>query len=190
MDGVPEHLHKNNYIWESGIRIGWAFGKTVKHKKATIAPMQQTESIVEYEKPSTEQNIVKDSVISEHPMKDEIKVTVTDPTERTSSIKFPIISFSFNSVWIEPSQRTKLHEIKLLLEKNPQTTITISGWCDNKGSEDVNKRISAKRADAVKLWLVRRGISTERIITEGCGIDRQQTDVDKVRRAEIKERRN
>ncbi len=27
MDGVPEHLHKSNFIWESGVRIGWTFGK-------------------------------------------------------------------------------------------------------------------------------------------------------------------
>ena len=27
VDGMPEHLHKTNYIWESGIRLGWFFHK-------------------------------------------------------------------------------------------------------------------------------------------------------------------
>ena len=26
MDGTPEHLHKANYIWETGLRLGWSFG--------------------------------------------------------------------------------------------------------------------------------------------------------------------
>ena len=26
MDGTPKHLHKANYIWETGLRLGWSFG--------------------------------------------------------------------------------------------------------------------------------------------------------------------
>lgn len=26
LDGTPEHLHKANYIWESGLKLGWSFG--------------------------------------------------------------------------------------------------------------------------------------------------------------------
>lgn len=26
MDGTPEHLHKANYTWETGLRLGWSFG--------------------------------------------------------------------------------------------------------------------------------------------------------------------
>ena len=24
MDGMPEHLHKNNFVWESGVRLGFS----------------------------------------------------------------------------------------------------------------------------------------------------------------------
>ena len=30
LDGTPEHLHKANYIWESGLKFGWRFGKQGK----------------------------------------------------------------------------------------------------------------------------------------------------------------
>lgn len=33
MDGVAEHIHDNNYLWESGVRIGLSLGKC--HKKTT-----------------------------------------------------------------------------------------------------------------------------------------------------------
>lgn len=26
LDGTPKHLHKANYIWETGLRLGWSFG--------------------------------------------------------------------------------------------------------------------------------------------------------------------
>ena len=29
-DGTPEHQHKANYIWETGLRLGWSFGAKVK----------------------------------------------------------------------------------------------------------------------------------------------------------------
>ena len=30
MDAVPEYLHKNNLVWESGVRLGFVFGKDKK----------------------------------------------------------------------------------------------------------------------------------------------------------------
>ena len=30
IDGTPEHLHKANHIWESGLRLGWSFGANGK----------------------------------------------------------------------------------------------------------------------------------------------------------------
>lgn len=33
LDGTPEYLHKENFIWESGLRLGWYFGKQGKEGK-------------------------------------------------------------------------------------------------------------------------------------------------------------
>ena len=33
MDGTPEHLHKANYIWETGLRLGWRFGAKGKEDR-------------------------------------------------------------------------------------------------------------------------------------------------------------
>lgn len=30
IDGTPKHLHKANYIWETGLRLGWSFGANGK----------------------------------------------------------------------------------------------------------------------------------------------------------------
>lgn len=42
MDGMPEHLHKNNFVWESGIRLGISFSKK-KNKIVETPSVPQTE---------------------------------------------------------------------------------------------------------------------------------------------------
>lgn len=33
MDGIKEHVHDANFLWESGVRIGWTFGKCERQGK-------------------------------------------------------------------------------------------------------------------------------------------------------------
>jgi len=47
--------------------------------------------------------------------------------------------------------------------------LEISGHTDNRGAAEHNLELSQRRADAVKLWLVERGIDASRITTRGAG---------------------
>ena len=87
-----------------------------------------------------------------------------------SDSPFPIIYFSFNSIWIEPGQRSKVVEIAQALKADSSIRIRIVGWGDEVGGEDVNKRVSLKRAEAVKKRLVKSLISADRIEVIGAGI--------------------
>ena len=42
MDGMPEHLHKNNFVWESGVRLGINLSKK-KNKIAETPSVPQME---------------------------------------------------------------------------------------------------------------------------------------------------
>ena len=57
----------------------------------------------------------------------------------------------------------------LTLAKNPSTTIRIEGYTDNQGKEDDLIRLSESRAEAVKSFLVSRGIAGSRIDVLGLG---------------------
>jgi outer membrane protein OmpA-like peptidoglycan-associated protein len=85
-------------------------------------------------------------------------------------VEFPVIYFSFNSVWIEPSERGKVKEISEILKANPEMRIRVTGSCCEIGGEEVNKRVSLQRAEAVKRVLGQWLIPAERVETVGAGI--------------------
>lgn len=98
---------------------------------------------------------------------------------------FPAVYFAFNSIGIKQSELSKLNGILHILKENPEIKVTVTGWCDTKGSVAVNKRISRQRAEAVKTWLAKNGIEANRITAIGNGSDDTQ-DADKARRVETK----
>jgi outer membrane protein OmpA-like peptidoglycan-associated protein len=55
------------------------------------------------------------------------------------------------------------------LEYYPEMRVAIHGHTDNTGGLRTNMRLSQARADAVKAYLVARGIASERIVTKGFG---------------------
>ena len=177
MDGMPEHLHKNNFVWESGIRLGISFSKK-KNKIVETPSVPQTEvlhqdtilseNVNQKEKETVDKAETK---VAEQDIKEPVKVT------------FPVIYFSFNRITIRPSEVSKLKSIFHILKENPEMKVTVTGWCDTRGSVAVNRRISRQRAQALKNWLVKRGIAASRISVVGKGSDGSRT-APKARRVE------
>ena len=180
MDGMPEHLHKNNFVWESGVRLGINLSKK-KNKVAETPSVPQKEvlqqEVLQQEPTSSEEVNLKETVD-----KAETKVVEQDIKE-SAKVTFPVIYFAFNSIDILQNEETKLNAILKTLKENPNMKVTVTGWCDTKGSVAVNKRISRQRAEAVKTWLVKNGIEASRITAIGNGSDGTQ-DADKARRVE------
>ncbi len=58
--------------------------------------------------------------------------------------------------------------LKLMLE-NTNITVTIAAHTDNKGSESYNLNLSKRRAKSVVKYLVKKGISEDRLTAEGYG---------------------
>lgn len=93
----------------------------------------------------------------------------TFETEVNQATKLEGINFSFNSSSIEPGSEDALMRVYYTLTENPTMQIEIQGHTDNVGDESVNLRLSQERADAVKQFLVQKGIASNRIQTKGLG---------------------
>lgn len=178
VDGMPEHLHKNNFVWESGVRLGINLSK--KKNKVAETPSVSQKEVLQQEPTSSEKVNQKETVD-----KAETKVAEQDIKE-SAKVTFPVVYFAFNSIGIKQSELSKLNGLLHTLKENPEMKVTVTGWCDTKGSVAVNKRISRQRAEAVKTWLVKNGIEASRITAIGNGSDDTQ-DADKARRVETKD---
>ena len=179
MDGMPEHLHKNNFVWESGIRLGISFTKAKKRKMMETSTIPQPE--VQQLLTTPEENTQQQETAAKAD-KAETKVAEQDIAE-TPEVKFPVIYFDFNSIAINPDEQSKLNEILHILKENPNMKVTVTGWCDTRGSVAVNRRISRQRAETLKAWLVKKGIAASRISAAGKGSDGSR-EAQKARRVE------
>ena len=187
MDAMPEHLHKNNFVWESGIRLGISFAKA-KKKNVAVETTPIAEPEVRTTEPEVQQleTTPKETTLQhETAEKAATRVGEQEVVEQPKAT-FPVVYFAFNSIGIKQSELSKLNGILRTLKENPNMKVTVTGWCDTKGSVAVNKRISRQRAETVKTWLVKNGIEANRITAIGNGSDDTQ-DADKARRVETKD---
>ena len=179
LDGMPAHLHKNNFVWESGIKLGFNLAKKRKNNTIQSSPTPQPE--VSQQVTAPQENVNKQTPTA----KAETKV-VEQALAEQPKMTFPVIYFDFNSIVFNPSEESKINAILKTLKENPNMKVTVTGWSDTKGSVAVNKRISRQRAEAVKTWLAKNGIEANRITAIGNGSDDTQ-DADKARRVETKD---
>ncbi len=183
MDGMPEHLHKNNFVWESGVRLGINLSK--KKNKVAETPSVPQKEVLQQE--VLQQEPTSSEIVNQKETVDKAETRVAEQDIKESAkVTFPVIYFTFNSIDIQQNEETKLNAILKTLKENPNMKVTVTGWCDTKGSVAVNKRISRQRAEAVKTWLVKNGIEASRITAIGNGSDDTQ-DADKARRVETKD---
>ena len=79
------------------------------------------------------------------------------------------VNFDFDRYVIRPDARSKLDDlVGKLREVNLEVVIAV-GHADRLGSDAYNMKLSVRRADSVKAYLVSKGIAASRIYTEGKG---------------------
>ena len=71
---------------------------------------------------------------------------------------------------IDPSSEAVLTEVRDVIAQHPEITlIEIQGHTDDVGDEGFNQRLSQKRAEAVRDWLIKAGIAADRLTAKGFG---------------------
>lgn len=83
--------------------------------------------------------------------------------------KFYGTNFDFNKSTLRYESYPILDNVAEILNKYPEIKLEIHGHTDSYGSNDYNLRLSLKRAEAVRNYLVHRGINSSRLIPIGLG---------------------
>ena len=177
LDGIPRHAHSSNYLWESGVRLSFHFGKAKPEaaRPAYVPPVVPVQPEPQPQ-PAEEKPV---PTVTEQPKPEPAK-----PEEEQKKASFPTIYFNFNSSAVRPSERGKAEAIARMMASDPAMRVRLTGWCDRRGGVPANQRVSLRRAEAVKRLLVSLGIDAERIETDGKGTDHTQPEAAKARRVE------
>ena len=79
------------------------------------------------------------------------------------------VAFASGASTLLPASRPALDEVAKTLLDNPTVKVEIGGHTDRTGSEPVNARISLGRANAVRAYLISKGVAADRMTTKGYG---------------------
>lgn len=99
----------------------------------------------------------------EEPELDKIEI------KKGTTIVFNNIFFDYNSAELKPEAIIELDQIYKILTDNPLVKIQLSAHTDARGVDDFNLKLSEKRAQAAKQYLVNKGVKSSRIIAKGFG---------------------
>lgn len=89
---------------------------------------------------------------------------------KTKEVSFLLkIYYDVGRASVRKSAFPELRKLLALLKENPSISIEISSHTDSNGPQMANLKLSKRRANAIKNWLVKKGIASDRIIAIGYG---------------------
>ena len=92
--------------------------------------------------------------------------------QANSSIILNNIFFDTDKYELKPESMVELDRLYYFLRQNSRVTIEVGGHTDSIGTTGYNKTLSLNRAESVKTYLAKKGISPDRLFTKGYGFDK------------------
>lgn len=77
--------------------------------------------------------------------------------------------FDFDKAVLKPAGKEKLDELASKIQGMNTEVVVATGFTDKIGSDKYNDRLSLRRAQAVKAYLVSKGVPANKVYTEGKG---------------------
>ena len=100
------------------------------------------------------------------------------PIEVGATVRLNNIFFETGKADLKSQSFMELSRVVDFMNQNPKVKIELSGHTDNVGDKTFNKNLSQKRADAVLTYLISKGISADRIVAKGYGMEKPVADND------------
>lgn len=112
-----------------------------------------------------------EDMIKRHIPKEVTKEVVVEKAAQAAGERWVLVgcNFAFNSAKLSGEAYPILYDAAKTLLTNHEMNVEIHGYTDNAGSKEYNKKLSQKRADVVKAYLVSKGVSASRLTAVGMG---------------------
>ena len=90
-------------------------------------------------------------------------------TEERPKLVLEGVNFEFDSARLTQNSYEELNRTARSLREWPEVRVEIGGHTDDKGTDEYNMELSQRRAEAVRDYLMSRGISGSRLVAKGYG---------------------
>ena len=175
-DNIPEHFHKSNFIWDTGIKVTYRLGTS--SKKVRIA--QQNAEIQKAAQQALQRQ-------REEAEKDSLLAAARAEKERIFKTPIPTVYFQNNSWSIDSTYVESLEDALSILNRYEDFNLEIHAYCSKSGDKKYNDNLSQLRMEAVREWFTERGISMTRVEKSYFhGIDYDADTDEHARRVELK----
>lgn len=94
------------------------------------------------------------------------------PVDPQNRLGMPVIYFAYDSDVLVDSERANLDKIAAYMQQNPSLGLVIEGHCDNRGTDEYNRALGERRANAIRAYLAERGVSDANMKTMSFGKDK------------------
>ncbi|MEP3838240.1 MAG: OmpA family protein [Algibacter sp.] len=105
--------------------------------------------------------------------KKDIELLTTEPViakvDNEMRIVLENIYFNFNKWNVKEESFISLNKVIKVLKANPDMTIAVNAHTDNRGRDSYNLNLSNKRAASAVRYLIKNGISKDRLVSKGYG---------------------
>jgi len=178
----------NSQTQEEGNRFDYGLGLELPYKivatregyfpdSTTISTIGLTESkTYEHRFYLRKKPVEKPPVVPEEPEFDTITIE--------EAIVLENILYDFDKADIKPEAEQDLQLIYDLLQDYPEMKIEMRSHTDYRGIDDYNERLSQRRAESARNWLIEKGVDPDRIVARGYGESVPQTITERMSDAE------
>ncbi len=151
----------NNVAATAGLVFAFG-GKTPKYAE-TAAPEMKTGR---EPAPKTEEKVI--ILMSEPKVEEKVIILAAEPKVEEKVIIFALedVHFEFDKSTLTKEARVILKRNIQVLKENPKANVRIAGYTSASGTEDYNQKLSERRANAVKDFLIKEGVVTPDRLTE------------------------
>jgi len=84
-------------------------------------------------------------------------------------VTFGDVLFDVDRAELKPGGLRSVQKLADFLNQNKERHVIVEGYTDSTGSDSYNQRLSERRADAVRMALIRMGVDPQRIVSQGYG---------------------
>ena len=179
-DNMPEHSHKSNLIWDTGLKLSVSLGKAKTQKPvvresvpvaaqstadhdadaARLAAQEaERERAAALEREKAARQAADEAAARER----EEAARLAAQKERAFNTPIPTVYFAHNSSVIEEPYLQQLEEALAILERYPDFNLEIHAYSSPSGAKDYNERLSERRMEVVRQWFAGKGIPMERM---------------------------